>query len=57
MICIDFIISWYDIANFGPKTLVVLFFGLFPQKTSYQLDVIHTYILISLPISNLCGTL
>ena len=31
--------------------------GLFPQNVSYQLDVVHTYILISLSICNQCGTL
>ena len=36
--------------------LMVLFFELFPQNVSYQLDVIHAYILISLPIPNRCGT-
>ena len=32
-------------------------FGLFSQKASYQLDVVHVYILISLPIHNRCGRL
>ena len=31
-------------------------FGLFLQKASYQLDVIHVYILIRHPIPNRCGT-
>ena len=35
---------------------MVLFSG-FPQKASYQLDVIHTYILINLFIPNRCETL
>ena len=32
-------------------------FEVFPQKASYQLDVLHAYELISLPITNRCGTL
>ena len=32
-------------------------FRLFPQKSSYQLIIIHAYILISLPIPNRYGTL
>ena len=31
-------------------------FGLLPQKASYQLDVVHAYKIISLPIPNRCGT-
>ena len=32
-------------------------FRLFPKNTSYQLDIVQTYILISLPIHNRCRTL
>ena len=44
--------------NLNPHGFV---FGLFPQKASYQLDVIHGYILISLlipkPMGDICETL
>ena len=41
----------------GVDLLLEFVFGFFLQNDSFQLDVIHAYILIRISISNLCRTL